>query len=103
MFDIRADGAWTLEVKPFWFADSAAFSGKGDAASGLFMPPSRRAWNISHTGDSNFIVWVHCAGGSDLIQNTIGQVDGSTIVGFPEGPCMWDVRADGQWSLKPRD
>ena len=40
-FDIRADGAWTIRIDPVGPADSPAFSGKGDAVSGLFDPPAR--------------------------------------------------------------
>jgi hypothetical protein len=41
-------------------------------------------------------------GGTDLIVNEIGAFSGSTIIKFDKGPCLWEVNADGSWSLKPR-
>lgn len=100
---IDADGAWTLEIRSVWITDTAAFSGKGDAVSGAFVPPKGGPWNVIHDGESNFVVLLHCAGGSDLIQNEIGSVSGSIMVSFLEGPCLWEVEADGKWSLAPRE
>ncbi len=100
--DIDADGAWTVEIKPVGQASSAALTGTGDDVSGLFEPPSTGAWEFTHDGERNFVVWLHCAGGSDLIQNEVGAVSGSGIVEFTEGPCLWEVEADGRWSLTPR-
>jgi len=102
MLDIQADGAWTVEVRPVESAASAAFSGTGDAISGMFAPPQTGPWEISHSGQRNFIVYLHCTGESDLVQNEIGPVSGSRVVSFPEGPCLWEVQADGTWSLTPR-
>lgn len=102
MFDIDADGAWTVEIRPIGVVDSAACKGTGDAVWGLFEPMDPGPWEVFHTGRANFIVHLHCAGGSDLIQNEIGKVEGSTVVSFPEGPCLWEVQADGGWGLRPR-
>jgi len=103
VLDIDADGSWTIEIRAIGFAHSPAFSGRGDAVSGLFDPPRSGAWEIQHNGQRNFIVLLHCAGGSDLVQNEIGPVSGSTVVRFAKGPCLWEVEADGSWSLKPRE
>ncbi len=100
---VDADGAWTVEIRPIWSTDTALFSGKGDAVSGAFVPPGNGAWDVSHDGKANFIVMLHCAGGSDIVQNEIGAVSGSIMVAFPEGPCLWEVQADGNWRLAPRE
>lgn len=102
LFDIDADGAWRITLEAIGSAPSAPFSGTGDDVSGLFEPPSAGGWNVSHNGSSNFIVRVHCAGGSDLVVNEIGPVDGSTVVRFDDGPCLWEVQADGNWNLSPQ-
>jgi hypothetical protein len=102
MFDIEADGDWTANIEGIGRADSATFSGTGDNVSGMFDPPSPGAWEISHDGKSNFVVYFHCIGGSDLIINEIGVFSGSTIISFDDGPCLWIVNADGNWSIKPR-
>jgi hypothetical protein len=105
ILDIDADGNWTVAILPIGPASSPEFSGRGDAASGFFYPPDQRltTWVISHDGRSNFVVWLYCAGGSDLIVNDIGAVTGSTAIRFEDGPCVWEVQADGNWSLTPRE
>ena len=100
--DIDADGAWTVRIEAMGTADSAGFSGQGAAVSGLFDPPGDGAWEIQHNGSANFIVYAHCAGGTDLVQNEIGAVSGSSVISFDDGPCFWEVDADGGWSLTPR-
>jgi len=102
MLSIIADGAWTAHIEPIQSGGAPAFQGRGDKVSALFTPPATGAWEITHDGQDNFIVYCHCAGGSDLIQNEIGDVSGSQVISFPKGPCFWEVRADGDWSLKPR-
>ena len=102
VLDIDADGAWTVVIEPIGFSSTALFSGRGDAVSGLFNPPAAGAWEISHDGAGNFVVWVHCTGGTDLIQNEIGSVSGSRVIAFEGTPCFWEVEADGEWSLTPR-
>jgi hypothetical protein len=100
--NIDADGAWTLRIEPIGPTSSPAFAGDGDAVSGIFEAPGLGPWNISHSGFSNFVVLLHCEGGSSLIQNEIGAVEGSQVVNFASGPCFWEVEADGNWSLEPR-
>ncbi|WP_205701355.1 hypothetical protein [Herpetosiphon llansteffanensis] len=104
--EINADGEWTAEIVPIGFEAAAAngFSGTGDMVSGLFMPSKEGPipFQFSHNGDSNFIVQVTCQGGMDYAQNEIGAVDGSAIVKFSEGPCLWDVQADGAWTISPK-
>lgn len=102
-FDVKADGAWTIDINPAGSASEAAFSGKGDAVSGLFDPPENGAWEISHDGESNFMVHLVCGGDrSRSVQNEIGPVTASAIVKFGDGPCLWTVHADGNWTLAPR-
>jgi hypothetical protein len=101
-FDIDADGAWSLRIEPIALSGSAPFSGAGDAVSDLFDPPDDGPWELTHDGEANFIVQLHCGGGSDLVQNEIGPISGSSVVGFEDGPCLWEVEADGNWSLAPR-
>lgn len=102
VLDIDADGPWTLTISAIGIAGSPAFTGTGDAVSGLFDPPDTGPWSVQHNGQANFIVLVHCASDSDLVQNEIGSVSGSTVLSFGDGPCFWEVEADGSWSLAPR-
>ena len=94
-----ASGATT---PPLATGGTPSFSGKGDAVSATFDPPASGIWKISHTGTSNFIVKLHCADDSDLIESSIGPMNGSGVIRFGQGPCFWEVEADGDWSLTPR-
>ena len=100
--DIDADGAWTVTITAIGWASDVAFAGRGDDVSGLFNPPKDGPWEITHDGERNFVVYLHCASGSDLLQNEIGPVSGSRMIEFGGGPCCWEIQADGNWSLKPR-
>jgi hypothetical protein len=102
VFDIDADGAWTIRIEGVGAGAQTPFSGRGDAISDLFEPPDSGPWEFAHDGQANFAVLLHCAGGQDLIQNEIGPVSGSSVVGFSDGPCLREVEADGNWSLTPR-
>jgi hypothetical protein len=102
--EVQADGAWTIEVTALGFDNGAVrFSGQGDMVSPLFTPPAQGPvpYAFSHDGRRNFIVWLRCAGGDDLAQNTIGSASGTAVVRFEPGPCVWEVRADGSWSIAP--
>lgn len=105
-FEINADGPWSILIEPIAFDESIAggFTGQGDAVSGVFTPPSSGPvpFDVLHTGDRNFIVYLHCAGGSNLLQNEVGAVGGSFVVRYDNGPCLWEVQADGEWTLTPR-
>lgn len=101
-FEVRADGAWSIRIKPLTAGGRPAVSGEGDYVSATFAPPSAGAWEMRHSGTRNFIVKAHCAGGSKLVQNEIGAVVGSVFVTFSRGPCFWEIQADGTWSLQPR-
>lgn len=102
VLEINADGAWTADVATLAVGGQPPFSGEGDSVSARFDPPANGAWEISHDGAENFIVKLHCASGSSLVQNDIGAVSGSVMARFGRGPCLWEVQADGEWSLKPR-
>lgn len=105
-FEIDADGSWTIRVEAMTQELDAAdgIEGSGDYVSGVFTPANDgpTPYNVTHNGERNFIVHLYCAGGEDSVQNEIGVVSGSTVVRFSEGPCFWDVQADGAWSLMPK-
>jgi hypothetical protein len=100
-FKVTADGAWTLKIQPMSSGGSPAFSGSGDAVSAYFTPPQAAAWDVAHDGQTNFYVHAHCMGGSLVVVDRSGAIQDTPQVDFPRGPCFWEVRADGAWSLKP--
>jgi hypothetical protein len=62
--------------------------------------PANVAYVFTHNGQSNFAVWLYCAGGNDLVANEIGPVTGETVVELERGPCVWSVTADGEWAVR---
>ena len=102
VFDIEADGAWTITIAPLRTGGSSNFSGRGDSVSSLFEPPGSGPYEISHDGRSNFVMWLRCADRSSLVQNEIGPVNASRIITFGQGPCYWEVVADGSWAVAAR-
>jgi hypothetical protein len=105
-FEVTADGAWTITIEALQPDPAAAqgISGNGEYVSGTFTPAKVGPvpYNVSHTGESNFAVWLRCTGGDDLVVNEIGSYTGSTVIEFEQGPCFWDVTADGTWSVTPK-
>jgi hypothetical protein len=102
VFDIDADGDWTIILDVVPLVPTADIQGHGDFVSGIFNPPGNGAWEIQHAGTRNFIVKLHCASGTNLVQNVIGPVSGSRVLQFGRGPCFWEIEADGSWLLRPR-
>ena len=100
--NIEADGAWTVSITPVGGNGAPAFSGRGDAVSAQFTPPGTGPWEFKNTGARNFVVYLHCRNGRQLVQNRIGAFEGSAVTQFGTAPCYWEVESDGQWSLAPR-
>lgn len=101
-FHVTADGAWTLRVEPMPSGGAPAFKGTGDGVSAYFTPPDPTTWDITHDGQSSFFVYAHCLGGSIVVEDRTGAVQDAAQIQFPRGPCFWEVRADGNWSMAPR-
>ena len=105
-FEIKADGPWSIHVGELPLEPNArdGISGRGDWVSGYFLPKEegRKPVDFTHDGERNFIVYLYCKGGAELAQNEIGVTEGASVVDFNEGPCFWDIQADGYWSIKPR-
>jgi hypothetical protein len=101
-FQVTADGAWSIKVQPIATGAKPAFSGTGDAVSAYFTPPGPATWDIAHDGQTNFFVYAHCVGGSIVVEDKVGAFKDSAQIEFPRGPCFWEVRADGAWTMTPR-
>jgi len=101
-FQVTADGNWTLKVQPLGSGATPNFSGSGDAVSAYFDPPAPSTWGVSHDGQSSFYVEAQCLGGSVVVEDRTGAVQDTPQVAFPRGPCFWEVRADGAFSLAPK-
>jgi hypothetical protein len=101
-FEVVADGAWTLIIRPMEQGGTPSFAGSGDAVSAYFTAPAPGPWNVSHDGQSQFVVFAHCVGNSLKVEDVSGAMQDVATINFPRGPCFWEVQADGNWSLKPQ-
>ncbi len=99
-FDVVADGDWMLKVQPMSSGGMPPFSGRGDQVSAYFTPPQSGDWFVAHDG-GDFTAYVHCVGGSVLVAQHSEWFTEARRIDFPRGPCFWEVRADGSWSLNP--
>ncbi|MDA2928496.1 hypothetical protein MYX84_00885 [Acidobacteria bacterium AH-259-O06] len=103
--DITADGSWSVTIeqpRPSSAPATRSFSGTGQQATELFSLSSGLAiFNMSHSGSSNFAIWLMDSQGNrlDLLVNTIGSFSGSTSVQVQAGIFVLDVTADGAWSV----
>jgi len=101
VFEVTADGAWSLRVEPARQGGQPAFSGTGDRVSPFFNPPQPQTWALKYDGQAPFSANAHCVGGSNEVLSRPGAFDESVMVSLPRGPCLWEVVADGNWSLRP--
>jgi hypothetical protein len=103
-FQIDAETTWTLVIEPLVpQPDAAALSGHGDFVSGLFIPAAGNVpYTFTHDGKANFAVWLYCGDNRDLLQNEVGSVNNTAVVQFDGSTCFWQIDADGNWTVKPR-
>lgn len=100
-FEITADGTWTYTIEKLSKTSETSFSGRGD-----FVTPicslSKKTWQFTHNGKSNFSIWVYTNDGRDLLVNEIGNYDGKKIIDFSVGDnAFFVIHADGNWSINP--
>jgi len=101
---IAANGAWTATFRAVTCcATDPAFAGRGDRVSAMFRQPPRDAmWEFAHDGRSNFLLYAHCSDGYQEVLNRIGSFQESRVVSLAGEWCFWEVRGDGNWSIRPR-
>ncbi len=103
MFNISADGNWECTIDKLGTTLENSFSGKGDTVTPIFMDSSL-IWTFKHDGSSNFAVRLYTAEGTDLLVNEIGPYNGEQIAVIPSGgAAFFEVMADGNWSIAPKE
>jgi hypothetical protein len=102
VFQVTADGNWTVTLRPMQQGGTPTFKGSGDGVSAYFTPPAKGSFDITHDGQTQFVVTAQCVGGSLGVEDKPGAVDDGAVITFPRGPCFWEVRADGKWSITPQ-
>lgn len=96
---IEADGPWSVTIASVEGGGTVTASGQGDWVGKYFTPPGTGSYRFTHSGTSNFAVYLHCGGQRQLIQNEIGAFNGTKIIQFGRAPCVWEVNADGTWAI----
>lgn len=99
-FDITADGAWTIDIRPLSQARSLSLpmdSGTGDevliATEGISGP-----FGFTHAGTANFVVQGYGDNDfPDLLINEIGSYEGRVRVAG--GTLVLTITADGEWTI----
>lgn len=107
LLDIEADGAWQIDIEePRPTTGSVpplTVTNAGDEVVGpLQLSAGLARFDLQHTGDSNFIVWLYRSDGQRivLLANEIGNTSGSTAENIPtSGLYYLDVQADGTWEI----
>ncbi len=74
------------------------------------LASGNNVFDISHNGESNFIVGIYDQEGSrDTLVNEIGQYEGTVLVrggdgtfDLTPGPCTIEINADGAWTIEPQ-
>jgi hypothetical protein len=103
-FKIEADGAWTIVIKPvteaFRWDGADALTGTGDDVA-ILEPPSDglQSTTVTHSGSGNFAIWAYSASGTDLLVNDIGSFSGEVLLA--DGTFLFEITADGQWTMSP--
>lgn len=101
---IEANGAWTATFRAVTCcATDPAFAGRGDRVSAMFrQPPQNAMWEFAHDGRSNFLLYAHCSDRYQEVLNRIGSFEESRVLSLGGEWCFWEVRGDGNWSIRPR-
>lgn len=100
-FKIKADGAWTLTLKPLTMArprTGARASGRGDDV--LLLSPAATGLTTvkaNHSGSSNVIVYACTDNLHGNLVNKIGSYRGEVLL--PDGTSFVTVHADGRWTF----
>jgi hypothetical protein len=103
--EIRASGGtWTVQVEPLTAAPSipasGRFEGEGDTVLVDSSPPtSPFVVSFTHEGEHNFAVEAWNGTGYALLANAVGPYEGSTV-GVAAGTAIYDITADGTWTLE---
>lgn len=99
--EVTANGAWTLTFEPLVYGGKMELSSAGSVVSDLFEVSGERIFEISHSGKSNFVVYMATSKGLDLVINEIGKYSGKKLIAMPNSEYgFWIVVADGKWSIK---
>ena len=95
--EISADGGWTLTATALAEEPLTTQPANGEGDDVLIMSISSPIMDVSHDGDSNFILVSWTTTDRDLLVNEIGLYDGTVRVAT--GTVIFVVSSEGSWTL----
>lgn len=99
--EITADGPWTITLVPLLYGNVTEMTGTGMYVSNLFPVEDGKIFQFTHSGKSNFAVYIVTTDGQDLLINEIGKYNGKKLVDMAaDGFGFWVIHADGKWTIK---
>lgn len=99
MFNVQADGAWTIGMSQYVPEDleKDSFEGKGDDVRFVEIEQGARTFELTHNGKRNFIVQVN---NQVLLVNDIGAYEGSQLQKVEDTSVYYfNIQADGNWTI----
>jgi hypothetical protein len=96
--EITASGPWTIQTLALTDLEYHLNTASGSGDDVVVVDVSSPTLHITHDGESNFVVlaWTSTR---DLLVNEIGAYEGT--VRSPTGTVVFEINADGNWSLLP--
>ena len=106
MLEVKADGAWSIALKPVSGTTTTNIKGTGTRVTGIFTASSaRNVVNTTYNGEHNFIVKVIKYNGTKSydyksVTNEIGNYSGQKVISLEVGEKYYVfVEADGDWTV----
>lgn len=105
LLNVDADGDWEIEInqstKTLKTENGSRIEGAGKNISGLVQLSGLKKFTLNHDGESNFIVILLNSKGETMeyLSNEIGTFNGSMAKNIEQGTYIFDVDADGNWSI----
>lgn len=98
-FEVTSSGNWKIQIEGLANTDLKEFSGYGDYVTDICSIESG-TYQFTHSGKSNFAVWIYTTSGRDLLVNEIGNYDGKKIVRIPDNSrAFFVITASGNWTI----
>ena len=104
--NVQASGPWSVRIQSIEHTDALEFSGTSDTVTDFFDPPASGRWRFVVEGRRPYGLFLHCSGPvTRIVQQGSGPSDLRLDVGFPPGPCFWQVSVgsgpESSWRLTP--
>ena len=100
MFEVSAEGDWMIELFTVGTSSNDAFSGSGDFVTPIFQGSSN-VYEITSSGEGNFVIWGWTNSGRDLLVDTIDKDYSGKVVFKNNDLALFVIKSEREWSIKP--